>query len=150
MSTPFPLYLQYHVKSFFSTTLRIFLIELISIYSLTNHSQKKLANFLSGKNQLLCEKLRILLAKINSKEIDKLEKLNREIHHDRKLKKSPLLQRIFKLLKSYRPNLYIYERPFSIMFIVSCQVFFINYFEDIFDGINFNLFPHSSQSKEHC
>jgi hypothetical protein len=66
-------------------------MELISIYSLTNHSQKKLANFLRGKNQLLCEKLRILLAKINSKEIDKLEKSNREIHHDRKLKKSPLL-----------------------------------------------------------
>jgi lipopolysaccharide biosynthesis glycosyltransferase len=66
-------------------------MELISIYSLTNHSQKKLANFLRGKNQLLCEKLRILLAKINSKEIDKLEKLNREIGHDLKNEKVAVL-----------------------------------------------------------
>ena len=58
------------------------------------------------------------------------------------MKKLPLLQRIFKLLKSERPILYIYERPFSIVFIVSCQVFLINHFEDIFDGINFNLFPY--------
>jgi len=27
----------------------------------------------------------------------------------------------------------LYEHSFSIMFIVSCQVFFINYFDDIFD-----------------
>ena len=31
-------------------------MELISIYSLTNHSQKKLGNFISGKNQLLIGK----------------------------------------------------------------------------------------------
>jgi hypothetical protein len=31
-------------------------MELISIHSITNHSQKKLGNFLSGKNQLLIGK----------------------------------------------------------------------------------------------
>ena len=67
--------------------MRIFLNELISIHSLTNHSQKKLANFLSGKNQLLIGKVRILLPQINSKGIDKLEKLNREIGHDIKNEK---------------------------------------------------------------
>ena len=35
----------------------------------------------------ICGILRILLAKINSKGIDKLEKLNREVHHDRKNEK---------------------------------------------------------------
>ena len=67
--------------------MRIFLIELISIHSLTNHSQKKLGNLLIAKNQLLCGILRILLVQINSKRIDKLENLNREIRHDRKNEK---------------------------------------------------------------
>ena len=39
------------------------------------------------KTQKYCGKIRILLAQINSKGIDKLENLNREIHHDRKNEK---------------------------------------------------------------
>jgi hypothetical protein len=58
--------------------LRIFLIELISI---------KTGKSSLDKNQLLCGILRILLVQINSKGIDKLENLNREIHHDRKNEK---------------------------------------------------------------
>ncbi|MDE5076611.1 MAG: hypothetical protein O4749_11400 [Trichodesmium sp. St5_bin2_1] len=39
------------------------------------------------KTQKYCGKIRILLAQINSKGIDKLEKLNREIGHDIKNEK---------------------------------------------------------------
>ena len=58
-------------------------MELISIYSLTNHSQKNW-EFSLGKNQLL-------IGKINSKGIDKSEKLNREIHHDIKTEKAAVI-----------------------------------------------------------
>ena len=62
-------------------------MELISIYSLTNHSQKNWGIFLVGKINCSSGKVRFLLAQINSKGIDKLEKLNREIHHDIKTEK---------------------------------------------------------------
>ena len=63
------------------------MIELISIYSLTNHSQKNWGILLVGKINCSSGKVRFLLAKINSKGIDKLEKLNREIGHDIKNEK---------------------------------------------------------------
>ena len=62
-------------------------MELISIYSLTNHSQKNWGILLVGKINCSSGKVRFLLAKINSKGIDKLEKLNREIGHDIKNEK---------------------------------------------------------------
>ena len=62
-------------------------MELISIYSLTNHSQKNWGILLVGKINCSSGKVRFLLAKINSKGIDQLEKLNREIGHDIKNEK---------------------------------------------------------------
>jgi lipopolysaccharide biosynthesis glycosyltransferase len=62
-------------------------MELISIYSLTNHSQKNWGILLVGKINCSSGKVRFLLAQINSKGIDKLEKLNREIGHDIKNEK---------------------------------------------------------------
>jgi hypothetical protein len=62
-------------------------MELISIYSITNHSQKNWGILLVGKINCSSGKVRFLLAQINSKGIDKLEKLNREIHHDIKTEK---------------------------------------------------------------
>ena len=66
--------------------MRIFLIELISIHSLTNHSQKKTGKFSLGKSQMLIGKTQNFTSP-NTKGIDKLEKLNREIRHDRKNEK---------------------------------------------------------------
>jgi lipopolysaccharide biosynthesis glycosyltransferase len=62
-------------------------MELISIYSITNHSQKNWGILLVGKINCSSGKVRFLLAQINSKGIDKLEKLNREIGHDIKNEK---------------------------------------------------------------
>jgi hypothetical protein len=66
-------------------------MELISIYSLTNHSQKNWGILLVGKINCSSGKIRILLAKINSKGIYKWEKLNREIHHDIKTEKAAVI-----------------------------------------------------------
>ena len=66
-------------------------MELISIYSLTNHSQKNWGILLVGKINCSSGKVRFLPAQINSKEIDKLEKLNREIRHDRKNEKVAII-----------------------------------------------------------
>ena len=38
-----------------------------------------------------CRKIRILLPQINSKGIDKSEKLNRQIHHDIKTEKAAVI-----------------------------------------------------------
>ena len=48
---------------------------------------KKLANFLRGKNQLLIVNTQNFTSQNQLKEIDKLEKLNREIRHDIKNEK---------------------------------------------------------------
>ena len=47
----------------------------------------------------ICGILRILLAKINSKGIDKLEKLNREVHHDIKTEKVAVIVENIQITK---------------------------------------------------
>ena len=65
-------------------------MELISIYSLTNHSQKNWEIFLGEKNQLLIVNTQNFTSP-NTKGIDKLEKLNREIRHDIKTEKAAVI-----------------------------------------------------------
>ena len=52
----------------------------------------------------ICGILRILPAQINSKEIDKLEKLNREVHHDIKNEKVAVIVENIQIIEILEAN----------------------------------------------